>query len=514
MAINNYFLGLDYGTQSIRCGIVDTLGNFVASGEVKYDTFYPQPGWAEQRPFDFVNSTDLVIEECYKKAGAEVFDRIRGICVCSTTSTVIAVDEEDEPIGNAILWMDVRAVDQARRINKTKHDVLRHCGKEVSAEWILPKMMWIKENLPDVFEKAKLIVELQDFANHYLTGRWCAALGQAACKSCYVEELGGFQEEFFHEIGFDEFFDKANLDVVSQTEPVGSLRSDLAGRFHLNPGIQVYQGGPDAYINVIGLGVCKTGDTGIVMGSSFVHLAIVDKPVFMEGIHGPYKNVLVPDYYCIEGGQISAASITKWFINEFGITDKNPYEIMAKEAANVPIGSDGLIVLDHFQGNRTPYKNPLSRGVFFGLTLAHTRAHIYRSILEGVAYGTRNILDTIENGVSVINEIRGCGGVVLNEFWMQIISDVTAKPIILTQNSDKAGVLGCAVIAAVGYGAFGNISDVCDSMVKVTKIIEPSLEAHEQYSKYYRNYLEIYERLEPMMESYQRRNGGGIEEYC
>jgi ribulokinase len=511
MAANDFFLGLDYGTQSVRCGIVDTMGNFVVSSEEKYDTFFPRPGWAEQRPLDWVNSTNIVIEECFQKVGPEVFGRIRGLSVDTTGSTVIAVDENDEPIGNAILWMDVRAVEQARRVNETEHDVLKYCGKEVSPEWILPKMMWIRDNQPDTFKKTKLIVEFQDYVNHFLTGRWCASISQSTGKCNYVEELGGFRNEFFHEIGFDEFFDIANLDILKQTEPIGSLRSVLAERFHLSPDIQVYQGGLDAYINVIGLGVCDVGDAGIVMGSSFVHIAVVDKPVLIDGLWGPFENVLIPDRYCLEGGQISAASITKWFINEFGIVDKNPYEVMAKEAADVPIGSDGLIALDFFQGNRTPYKNPLAKGVFFGLTLSHKRAHIYRSILESVAFGTRNIIDTIENGVGSINEIRGCGGVVLNELWLQIISDVTAKPIILTENSDKAGVLGCAIIAAVGCGAFDSIGDACDKMVKVTKIIKPSQEAHEEYLKHYRNYLEIYNRLEPMMESYLRRNGDNNE---
>jgi ribulose kinase len=125
---------------------------------------------------------------------------------------------------------------------------------------------------------------------------------------------------------------------------------------------------------------------------------------------------------------------------------------MADEAARIPIGSDGVITLDFFQGNRTPFKDPMAKGVFYGLTLSHTRAHIYRSILEGVAFGTKNVLDTIENGISCINEIRGCGGVIRNDTWLKIIADVTNKPIVLTKYSSSAGVLGCAIIAAVGSG--------------------------------------------------------------
>lgn len=496
---NNYFMGLDYGTQGVRCGIADEEGNIIALSEEKYDTIYPQPGWAEQRPGDWMNCTNTVISACRDKMGEAAFGEIKGIAVCTTSSTVIAVDNQGKPIMDAILWMDVRAVAQAQRINKTEHNILKYCGNEVSVEWIVPKMMWIRDNEPHVFKNAERIVEQQDYINHYLTGRWCASIGQATCKANYVEELGGFCREYFEQIGFEEFFEKANTDVVKQAEPVGTIRRELAEKYGLSAEVKVYQGCLDAYVNMIGLGVCKPGGTGIVMGSSFVHLAIVEKPIFEEGIWGPYKNALIPGTYCLEGGQISAGSITKWFLKEFGIQGQRPYEIMAEEASRVPIGSDGIICLDFFQGNRTPYKDPMAKGVFYGLSLSHTRAHIYRSILEGVAFGTRNVFDTIESGISVIEEIRGCGGVILNEMWLQIISNVTGKPIVLTKYSGSAGVLGCAIIAAVGSGMYNTFEKACDHMVQVTKVIKPSADATRQYSKPYQKYLAIYEYLKLTM---------------
>ena len=496
-----YFMGLDYGTQSLRCGIFDTKGTTIATCEKSHETFFPQSGRALQRPADWINGLHAVVSECFEIAGAHVFDRICGISVCSTSSTVLAIGQDDVPLEDAILWMDVRAVDEAAQINKTNHEVLKHCGGEASVEWIVPKMMWLRNHSPQVFEQSKLIVEQQDYINHYLTGRWCAALNQATCKSHYVEELDGYNKEFFHAIGFDEFFDKANPDVVQQGVNIGTLRDTLCKQFRLPPDVKVYQGCLDAYTNMLGLGVCKAGETGIVMGSSFVHLALVEEPVFQEGIWGPYKNALVPGLTCLEGGQISAASITKWFLNEFDVKGDNPYGTMAEEAANVPIGSDGLITLDFFQGNRTPYKDPMAKGVIYGLTLSHTRGHIYRSILESIAFGTRNVFEAIEGGESKIREIRGCGGVTLNKMWLQIIADVTEKPIVLTENSDKAGVLGSAITAAVGFGAFSNFADACEHMVITTNVITPSKDATEAYMKYYEQYKMLYEHLKDMMRS-------------
>ena len=498
---SSYFMGLDYGTQSLRCGIFDTNGNIIATSEKSHDTYYPRPGRAEQSPKDWINGLHAAIAECFHAVGADVFGRICGVSVCATSSTVVVIGSDDKPLEDAILWMDVRAIDEARQINQTNHEVLRHCGKEASVEWIVPKMMWLRNNSPQVFEKAKLIVEQQDYINHYLTGRWCAALNQATCKSHYVEEMGGFHKGFFHEIGFDEFFDKASLDVVRQGSVIGTLRDTLCKEFHLRPGVQVYQGCLDAYTNMLGLGVCRPGETGIVMGSSFVHLALVERPVFQDGIWGPYKDTLVPGTYCLEGGQVSASSIVKWFVREFGVSGDNPYAVMEKEAADIPPGSEGIISLDFFQGNRTPYKDPMAKGVFYGLSLSHTRGHIYRSILESVAFGTRNVLDRIEDGISVIREIRGCGGVTRDKVWLQIIADVTGKPVVLTQNSSRAGVLGGAITAAVGHGAFASFASACDQMVEVARVIEPSKGAAKAYSEHYEKYKTLYQQLKDMMRS-------------
>lgn len=494
-----YFMGIDYGTQGVRCGIADLSGNFAAVHEVKYPTDYPAPGQATQSPAQWISCLKRVCEDCYITAGSEVFSKIEGICVCATSSTVIPVNDSGEALTDAILWMDMRASSEAERINKTNHSVLKYCGGEDSPEWLVPKILWIKENEPEIFEESYKIIEQQDYINYYLTGNLSASLCQATCKSNYTEAEGGFNKDFFESIGLSEFFDKACTLITAPGEEIGTLRDEAARQLHLPKGVKVYQGEIDAYANMLGLGVCKPGETGVVMGSSFVHIALSKEPVFQNGIWGPYKNALTEGCYCLEGGQTSAASITKWFLTVFGVEGDNPYGEMAEEAAKIPAGSDGLISLDHFQGNRTPFKDPYSKGTIYGLTLSHTRAHIYRSLLEGIAYGTRSVLESIEEGgATEISEIRGCGGVVKNDLWLKIIADVTYKPIVLTENSDNAGVLGCAIIAASGSGEYKNIPEACAHMVKTTKVIEPNKDKHELYSKYYKKYLQLYNALIPL----------------
>lgn len=497
--MKHYLMGLDFGTQGVRCGIFDQDGALAAVQEAKYETIYPRPGWTEQRPEDWETCLGQAIAGCYAQVGNTVFRAVQGMAVCATSSTVVAIGRDDRACQNAILWMDNRAKEQAERINATGHPVLRYCGGEDSVEWLVPKMLWIKQNQPEVYRQAVRIAEQQDVINHFLTGEWKASVSQATCKANYVEELGGFDQSFFDAIELGEFAERANTEVLEQGMLVGTLRPALAEAYHLPGNIPVYQGGIDAHVNMLGLGVCCPGDMGVVMGTSFVHLASTDRPIFAEGTWGPYKSAIVPGQYCLEGGQVSAGSITKWFLREFGIVDENPYGKMAAEAKGIPAGCEGVVALDFFQGNRTPYKDPQATGVFMGMTLSHTRAHLYRAVLESVAFGTRNIIGGMERSGLRIHALMGCGGVTFNEVWLQIISDVSGKPIILTQQSGNAGVLGCAIIAAVGSGVHPGFASAAKQMVHVTRQVQPSAVLHEEYQPVFEKYLKLYQNLKDLM---------------
>lgn len=494
-----YYIGIDMGTQGVRCGIVEDSGEIIAATEEKYDIYFPKPGYATQKPDDWMKCFNDAILSCAKKAGKNIMSSIKGISVCATASTVVAVDREGNALDNAILWMDTRAKAEAGKINSQNSNVLKHCGNEVSVEWLVPKALWIKNNMPQVYKDAYAIIEQLDYMNYKLTGQWVASICQATCKGNYVESKGGFNSDYFNSIGLDDYKDKFNTKVLKLGEEVGELKQELADRYGLPKGITVYQGGIDAHIAMLGLGVCSPGDMGIIMGTSFVHLVLSDKPVYSEGIWGPYKDAVVPGLYCLEGGQVSAGSITKWFLNEFGVGGENPYMTMADEAENSPAGSKGVITLDFFQGNRTPYKDPNAKGVFYGLTLNHTRADIYRSILEGIAFGTKNIIDSMASELVDINNIIVCGGVTKNPLWMQIIADVTGKKITMTKNSADGGILGCAIVGAVGSGRYQDYKQAVESMVVKMDCIYPNEKLYGTYDENYKKYLNLYQALKSTM---------------
>jgi FGGY-family pentulose kinase len=495
MRQETYFVGIDMGTQGVRCGIINGRGNIITAAETNYSIYFPKPGYAVQKPEEWMISFDAVITKCLNDVDDEVRKNIKGITICATSSTVIPVDQNGTALSDAILWMDNRAKKEAEQINATGHPVLKQCGDEVSVEWLIPKALWIKQNDRQVYQKAYKIVEQLDLMNFYLTGNWSASVCQATCKGNYVSADGGWNGEYFAQIGLGDYKDKINTKVLSLGEVAGYLKKELCERYRLPENTPVFQGGIDAHIAMLGMGVCAPGDMGIIMGTSFVHLVLSKKPVYTNGIWGPYKDAVIPGLYCLEGGQVSAGSITKWFLNEFSVTGDNPYMIMADEANKTSIGSKGVMTLDFFQGNRTPYKDPHAKGVFYGLTLNHTRGDIYRSILESVAYGTRNIIESMSSDEVNIDRMMVCGGVTKNPHWLKIIADVTGKPITLTKNSFDGGILGCAIVSAVGSGLYKSFGDAVEKMVEETDVVYPDESAHAEYSKYFEKYLKLYSLL-------------------
>lgn len=501
MSKTRYFMGVDTGTQSVRVVVTDLSGNVVASDEQVYETYYPKPGWAEQKPEDWWSCFNKAVENVMDSLSAGIRYSIAAVSVCSTSSTVLPVDQEGNPLADAIMWMDTRAVKEIKAINKTKHPILKYCGGEDSVEWMIPKTLWIKKNQPEIYEKSYKIIEQLDWMNYKLCGNFTTSICQAACKWNYVACEGGWNEEFFNMIGLDDYKEKLVLDVKRLGDYIGTIDKDFAEKYDLNPDMMVVEGGIDAHVGMLGLGVATPGKLAMIMGTSFVQLGFAENKLELEGIWGPYNEPVIPNAWLLEGGQISAGSIIKWFMREFEVTDSykgNPYEQMNKLVEAIEPGAEGLVALDFFQGNRTPYKDANAKGLIYGLTLSHTKGHIYRALLESVALGTKNIIDNFENQGCPVDVIVGCGGVTKDKTWMQIIADVTGKPIIVTVDP-SAGGLGCAIIAAVGAKAYDNFEDATAGMVKEEYTVTPNPGLYETYQGVFEKYVEIYDQLKDTM---------------
>lgn len=493
-----YFMGIDFGTGGVRVGILDTGGHILAESEEFYDTYYPRTGWAEQKPSEWWQAFLKAAHTCLDVMEEHKKQRILACCVCATSSTVVPVDRQGKPLLDALLWMDARSSKEAAEINRTKHPVLKYCGGEVSSEWIVPKALWLKKHESECYSKSDKLVEQLDWINFMLTGNWAASICNATCKCNYVDVENGWNDDYFRRIGLEDYTDKLLLDVKKIGEPLGKLRKELATALGLNQNVTVVQGGIDAHMAVLGLGVANGDKVGTIMGTSFVHIAFSKNPVFQNGIWGPYHNAVLPNRWLLEGGQISAGAIVKWFKKTFEVKGTNPYDVLSEEASKVPVGSDGVIALDYFQGNRTPYKDPNAKGVFYGLSLKHTRAEMFRAVLESVAFGTKNIFDNFENQGCSIKAMNVCGGITKDPVWMQIIADVTGKPIVTTRNL-QSGILGCCIAASVGMKIHRDFTEASKEMVVEAATVEPNTANTELYREVYDRYLDLYRSLKHMM---------------
>lgn len=490
----SYFLTADGGTESIRARVYDLSGTCLASAAVPYETKFTSGARAEQDPENWWTS---FIQAARKAIAESAVDpaAIEAITLATTSCTVVALDADGKPLRPSIIWMDVRASAEADAVLATGDEALMANGGgkgPVSAEWMIPKALWIARNEPEIFEKAETICEYQDFMTLRLTGEKAASLNNVSLRWHYSTERGGFPKTLLQKLGLEALLHKWPSRIVAPGEVVGTLCASAASKLGLSQSAKLVQGGADALIGMIGLGVAKPGQLALITGSSHLQFGVSDKAMHAPGIWGSYPDMLYPKRYIIEGGQTSTGSIIAWLGRMMNGT-MDMEELNQKAAALQP-GADGLLVQDHFQGNRTPYTDPLSRGAIVGLTLAHEPHHIFRAIMEGISFGTRAILDAMVDAGYRGQEITVGGGASASPLWLQIHADTAGLPVCVPQSRDAPSV-GAAVLAAHGAGHFSTIDDGIAAMVKPGTRIDPRPREMAIYNEIYEQYRSLYPAL-------------------
>ena len=475
----------------------DLRGVALAFADVPYATHFPRPGRAEQTPSDWMTNLRLAVRRALDASRANPKDVI-GMCVDTTCCTVVALDGGGDALMPSIIWMDVRAAKETVETADTGDDALRvNCDGRgpVSAEWMVPKAMWLKKHRPEVYERAVMVCEYQDYVNLKLTGRYCGSRNNVGARWHFDGETP--PRTMLARLGMEELLDKWPKDILKMGEVIGGLTAENARACGLPEGLPVTQGGADAFVGMVGLGVIEPGQLALITGSSHLHLGVTDRAFHAPGIFGTYRDILVDGApFVVEGGQTSTGSVVRWFKETCGGGDDDDfYDVMNREASAIPPGCEGVTALDHFQGNRTPHVDARSRGAISGLTLKHTRAHVYRAILESVCCGTRLIFETMARAGYAPTEVVIAGGATRSELWLQLHADVTGVPHVVTECTD-APALGAAVLAAVGAGAFDNARDAVGAMVRRTRVITPDPDAHAIYTRdVYPAYLRVYPGL-------------------
>lgn len=494
-----YVIGIDGGTESLRAHVFDLDGRSLGSGTGSYDTHFPAPGQAEQDPEAWWQACGTAVRAALAASGVAP-DAVLGLAADTTSCTVVACEASGRPLRPALMWMDVRAHREAERVAASGDPALRINGGgrgPVSPEWMIPKALWLKGNQPEIYAQAARICEYQDWLNWKLTGRWCASLSNVSVRWHYQAGHGGWPEGLLARLEAGELLEKWPRDLVAPGAEVGGLTAGAAAHLGLPAGTRVIQGGPDAFIGMIGLNVTRPGELALITGSSHLQLGVAELPVHAPGVWGTYLDAVYPGRPIIEGGQTSTGSVIAWFKRNFA--PDTPFEALNAAAEALPPGAEGLLAQDHFQGNRTPHTDALSRGAITGLTLKHTPAHVYRALVESVCMGTRLIVDSFGEAFTP-QRIVVAGGAARAPFWLQVHADTLGVPLQLPEQPE-APALGSGILAAYGAGRFDRIEEAAAAMVRVASTIEPDAARHAAYGPIYDRYRAAYAALKPLNET-------------
>ncbi len=486
-------LGLDFGTGGVRAGLYDLHSHrLIQVAEAAYATQYPELGWAEQLPEHWWSALGEACRRLMAQAG---HPQVAGVCVATTASTVVACRADGEPLRPALLWMDCRAGLESVRTAQVNHPMMNAGGDAV--EWLVPKAMWMARNEPGLYAAADRICEAVDWINFKLTGRWVASRLNASCKWNYDTRRERFPVELYEQLGVAELADKLPREVIAVGGKIGPLSGEAASHLGLSRDTLVAQGGIDAHMAMLSAGTTGAGELLFIGGTSVVQLMHTPERMDVPGIWGPYPDALLDGQWLMEGGQVSAGSILNWLAQKMFGLDAAGHQQLIKQAQQLKPGSTGLLVLDYWMGNRTPYRSPDMRGAIMGLSLNHDRHDLYRASVEAIALGSANIFHTWRSQGTEITRVVAAGGFQNNSLWLQATVDATGVPFEMVAH-DNLTLIGTAAAAACALGAFDNLQQAATDFTTRGSIIEPDAQAHDCYVELLGRYREATESVAPI----------------
>ena len=505
--MSSYFIGVDVGTGSARAGVFDAVGTLLASAKHDILIFRNDDGHVEQSSAQIWDAVCTAVRDAVTSAAIDS-SAVAGIGFDATCSLVVqgasnGVGDPTHPERDIIVWMDHRALEQARRINATGHKVLSYVGGVISPEMQTPKLLWLKEHLPEVYSSAKHFFDLTDFLTWKSTGALERSSCTVTCKWTYLAHEDRWDETYFRTIGLDDLpddgFRRIGQSVVHPGTPLGNgLNQEAADAMGLRAGIAVGAGLIDAHAGGVGTVAAKGGlqdassCLGYVFGTSSCTMTTTAAPTFVPGVWGPYFSAMVPGMWLNEGGQSAAGAAIDQLLSLHPYAGKASQEakqdgtslapwLAARVLAGVDRPSDAvelagqLQVVPEFLGNRAPFADPYARAVVMGLGMesgADNLAALYVAGLCGLGYGLRQIIETqAENGVSV-STISVSGGAGTHPLTRQILADATGIPVEVTACSEPV-LLGAAMLAAVAAKLYPDLQAAMPAMSTVAGRSEP-----------------------------------------
>lgn len=493
--MNKQLLGIDVGTSACKVAVFDVNGNVLAQSNQPYKVYYPQAGWAEQDADEWWKAICEGIKDVLQQKDVSK-DRICSIGVDGQSWSAIPVDKAGNALAKTPIWMDTRARHVCESVKKEigEGEIFQVAGNDFLPSYSTPKMIWFKQERPDVFRNTYKFLQ----SNSYIVLRLTGVMSQ--------DYSQGYGIHFFNmkTLKYDsELADKMKLsvDLVPELygcdEVVGTVTQEAAALTGLKAGIPVVAGGLDAACGTLGAGVYQTGQTQEQGGQAGGMSICTDRALAHKKLI--LSTHVVPGKWLLQGGSVGGGGALKWFKQELG--KGLSFDDLTAEAAKVPAGSEGVVFLPYMSGERSPIWNPDAKGVFYGLSFDKTRGHMIRSVLEGVAFSLEHNLRTAsETGISV-DVLNAMGGASNSILWTQIKADVTGK-MIQVPTSDTASTLGAALLAGIGCKVYADYEDAVSKTIVMTRVQKPDMEKHEKYKESMKLYLELYEDLKETYSKY------------
>lgn len=483
-----YFLGIDTSTTSSKALIIDTQGKVIAVASAPHTLQTPHPLWSEQDPQEWWQAVSTSIKSALEIASV-TGDQIDAIGLTGQMHGLVLMDDEGKVLRPAILWNDQRTQSQCDEIHRKigKEAFIQITGNVALTGFTAPKILWVKENEPDVFAKAKHVLLPKDYVRYKLTNDYAMDKADGAGTVLFDLHARNWSPEVLSALEIPQAWMPPTYEG---SEVTGTVSREAAALTGLKEGTPVVAGGGDQAAGAVGMGAVEPGVVSLTLGTSGVVFATTPAAYIEPAGRLHAFCHATPGMWHFMGVMLAAAGSLQWYRDT--LAPGVEFDALLKGAENIPAGSEGLIFLPYLSGERTPYPDPLARGAFIGLTLRHTRDHMTRAVLEGVSYGLKDSFALIQNaGLGKITQVRASGGGTKSALWKQILASVLNVEIV-TVNTTEGGAYGAALLAGVAGGAWKDVPDACNSCIKITGSTSPDPKQVETYNRVYSIFHDLY----------------------
>jgi xylulokinase len=500
-----YLLGIDIGTSGTKTVLFDKGGNPISSSTEEYPLYQPEIGWAEQDPLDWWKAVCITINAVIKDSNINP-ESISGIGLSGQMHGLVMLDGDGNVLRKSIIWCDQRTAKECVEITEKVGEkrLIDITANPALTGFTASKILWVRNNEPEIYEKCRKILLTKDYIRYMLTGEFATEVSDASGMQLLDIKNRCWSKEVLNALDIPiEYLGNVHESIVVSGK-VHKRAAELTG---LKENTPVVGGAGDQAAGAIGNGIIRSGQISSTIGTSGVVFAHLDEPVIDEKGRVHTFCHAVPGAWHMMGVTQGAGLSLKWFRDNFCTNEievaKNmgidPYVLMTKEAEKVPAGSRGVVYLPYLMGERTPHLNPKAKGVFFGLSAAHTKNDMLRAVIEGVSYSLLDCMEIIKGtGLNPTNVmVSGGGG--KSELWRQILADMFNCKV-STNKSSEGPALGVALLAGVGTGVYKDINEACSIAISENSIQYPKEENSLVYTRYYEIYKKIYNDLKETFE--------------